>query len=133
MMQDEEFTEADEGFVSSFLNEDFRDQVDFTGGSRRSFLDHSIDGIVSIGSALMTPWTSAYQASEQLEEEPPEGARKAPRLGSTPPAAAIGLYAGVTVKQEPGAPSSSPFFFSSTLSLDHLFDPPVALLLCYLR
>lgn len=99
MQQDEEFAEADDddGFVSSFLNDDYRDRVDFTGGIRRSFLDHSLDAVVSMGSALMSPWTSE---AHEPEMEQAQSARKAPRITATSPAAA---YAGVTVKPEPGA------------------------------
>lgn len=99
-MQDEEFGEADDDVVSSFLNDDFREQVDFTGGSRRSFLDHSLDAVVSMGSALMAPWGGAYEP----EVEAAESARKAPRITATSPAAA---YAHVVVKQEPGTPPNS--------------------------
>lgn len=99
MQEDEEFAEADD-LVSSFLSDDFRDQVDFTGGSRRSFFDHSIDGIVSITSSLMPTWHSASYEIATADGDTLESASKAPRLGSTPPAAS---YAGVTVKTEPGA------------------------------
>lgn len=102
MQQDEEFAEADDddGFVSSFLNDDYRDRVDFTGGIRRSFLDHSLDAVVSMGSALMSPWTSGTYEAHEPEMEQAQSARKAPRITATSPAAA---YAGVTVKPEPGA------------------------------